>query len=273
MTKLTVVKDFPAAERTDYARFDRFDRWVKRLDEQRGAYYRTIRQAEAAETSKSLESLKAAINQFGHLFTWLDAFQQDLIKCKVERKFFEPDEAHDENWEITRAEATRQVVALLDSYPTVNVTNPKVYARTLVEEILAAETCGIPLEAACREIRRTMKAPPSIAAFLEVLTKHKAIWGDRWDLLYEDDDFADYAQKVRARLEEMAQAIEQEQERQAEAARIAFANATQVHHAKFGIGRVIHQDGAKLTVAFETVGEKVLLDSFVTPVEPADDSW
>jgi hypothetical protein len=273
VTKLTVVKDFPAPERTDYARFDRFDRWAKRLSEKRSAYYSTLRKAEVAEESKNLASIKAAIEQLGSLLTWVDEFQEDITKCKAEQRFFEPEEAHDMNWEVTKAEATRQVVALLDSYPTVNITNPKVYARTLVEEILAAETSGIPLEATCREIRRAMKTPPSIAAFLEILAKHKGIWGGRWDVLFEDDDLADYARKEHAGLLALAQSLEQEQERQAEAARLAVANATQVHHAKFGIGRVIHQDGAKLTVVFETVGEKVLLDSFVTPIEPADDSW
>jgi DNA helicase-2/ATP-dependent DNA helicase PcrA len=44
---------------------------------------------------------------------------------------------------------------------------------------------------------------------------------------------------------------------------IAFAVGHRVFHAKFGSGRVVHVDGNKLTIAFDNVGEKRIVDSFV----------
>jgi len=41
-----------------------------------------------------------------------------------------------------------------------------------------------------------------------------------------------------------------------------------VQHAKFGEGDVTTVDGNKLTVVFETVGEKRVVDSFVEPATP-----
>ncbi|MEQ8773116.1 MAG: DUF3553 domain-containing protein, partial [Erythrobacter sp.] len=45
-----------------------------------------------------------------------------------------------------------------------------------------------------------------------------------------------------------------------------IAIGAMVHHAKFGTGCVIDQEGNKLTINFENAGEKRVIDSFVTVV-------
>jgi AAA lid domain len=46
----------------------------------------------------------------------------------------------------------------------------------------------------------------------------------------------------------------------------SFSNNDRVFHQKFGYGKVVSIDGNKLTVAFEKVGEKRVVDSFVEMV-------
>jgi hypothetical protein len=58
-----------------------------------------------------------------------------------------------------------------------------------------------------------------------------------------------------------------DEERQASEQNPAFSSGRQVRHNKFGIGRVLEQDGSKLTVDFGYSGRKMVLDSFVTPAE------
>ena len=43
----------------------------------------------------------------------------------------------------------------------------------------------------------------------------------------------------------------------------SFSTNDRVFHQKFGYGKVVSIDGSKLTVAFETAGEKRVIDSFV----------
>ncbi len=46
-----------------------------------------------------------------------------------------------------------------------------------------------------------------------------------------------------------------------------FKPGTKIFHKKFGYGSVVHVEGHKLDIKFETSGNKRLVDSFVTPVE------
>jgi DNA helicase-2/ATP-dependent DNA helicase PcrA len=48
-----------------------------------------------------------------------------------------------------------------------------------------------------------------------------------------------------------------------------FTRGERVFHQKFGYGRVVSVEGAKLTVAFDKAGEKRVIDSFVVPASQA----
>jgi DNA helicase-2/ATP-dependent DNA helicase PcrA len=48
-------------------------------------------------------------------------------------------------------------------------------------------------------------------------------------------------------------------------ASIAVAVGARVFHQKFGMGTVLSKDGGKLQIHFDQAGEKMVLDSFVTP--------
>jgi hypothetical protein len=86
---------------------------------------------------------------------------------------------YDENGRLTRKAVAERLAWLVDSFPVCNVPNVEVYTTMLVDEVRVANVTLPALEAACREIRRTMKFLPSVAEVLPILKKHEKLWDTR----------------------------------------------------------------------------------------------
>jgi len=115
------------------------------------------------------------------------------------------------------------------------------------------------------------------------MTGGASLWRANWS--ESEDPFAHVAQSRPDRAQArgpgwqraVATGYETQQKRLAEPGRSAASFAAKaradiaigamVHHAKFGTGCVIDQEGNKLTINFEDAGEKRVIDSFVTLVE------
>jgi hypothetical protein len=72
---------------------------------------------------------------------------------------------------------------LIGSFPAAP-NSPKVYNKTLIDEIIAANPSPVALESACREIRRTRNNPfpPPIAEVLNVLKEKAVWWSEAWEM-------------------------------------------------------------------------------------------
>jgi hypothetical protein len=66
------------------------------------------------------------------------------------------------------------------------VGHPKLYSRAMVEEVTAANPRACPLEATCREIRRTCTFLPSAAEVLKILRKQMEHWCDLCSIFDKD---------------------------------------------------------------------------------------
>jgi len=83
--------------------------------------------------------------------------------------------------QIKRRVVSDQVGLLIGSFPNGTPNSPAVYMKLLVEEIIVANPRVIPLEATCREIRRTKTFLPAIAEVLSILRRQVEWWSNAWE--------------------------------------------------------------------------------------------
>ena len=109
---------------------------------------------------------------------------------------------------------------------------PKLYARLLTEEVIAARPRACALEATCREIRRTMTFLPSTAELLKILGAQMERWSGYAEISEQDfrlclTQLEALIPKLKAKREEEAaeQARQQERAREYEAKRQAEREA------------------------------------------------
>lgn len=85
---------------------------------------------------------------------------------------------------------------------------------------------------------------------------------------WDSSGFGDsFAQRRTSFIEGSARRIVEKTEIQAGLSTAGFARGEKVRHEKFGVGKIIHIDGAKLDIAFEGNGTKRVMDSFVTKAD------
>jgi len=92
---------------------------------------------------------------------------------------------------ITRRFVSQQL-ALMSATINEKPQEPKLYARMLVEEIIAAKPSACALEATCREIWRSRNSLPSTAQVLKVLGKQMERWSEFSEI---GEDALDYWHK------------------------------------------------------------------------------
>jgi hypothetical protein len=84
---------------------------------------------------------------------------------------------------------SEQVSMLIGSFPNANPSSPEMYARILIEEIVAANPSASGLEATCRQIRRTATWLPTVAELLKVLREQMEFWADRLGTTTDDVEY------------------------------------------------------------------------------------
>ena len=153
----------------------------------------------------------------------------------VERdaKKFEPDDAYDDNGEITKSQR-KQAHCIADRE--LSKRKPgrsRTYTETLIEEVVAAAPMVTTLEAACRKVRRTAKFLPTISEVLAAIEVEERVWDERWAAI----DYADMeADTLRKKLEaESARRLAAELA--SAQALPTFAPGDRVSHAKIWTGR------------------------------------
>jgi vacuolar-type H+-ATPase subunit I/STV1 len=173
---------------------------------------------------------------------------------------FNPDEAYDEDYQITKAQVSKHVSLLVGSFPNANPADPEVYTKMLIEEIMAAEPSVVSLESACRSIRRSAKFLPTISEVLEALKEESKTWTKCWEAIECIDEAAEELRQKLATEKERRAAQEDEKRKTAP----LFSVGDRVKHQKFGTGTVSFVDGNKCVVNFDQRDKSVaVVDSFL----------
>jgi hypothetical protein len=182
---------------------------------------------------EATESEKLTADEMETLIYTAENFVGQAAACKAYWEAYHPNE---EFCHATKSEIAKAIAGVIDSYPATRINNPRAYVSTLVEEIYLEQPSPITVESACRELRRTLKTPPSIAAMLEMLKKHHGEQEDHWHLWEFDEALADARTRL-AKLREQA-----EREANVPPTQCGFRLRQQVYHPEHGTGTIVEID-------------------------------
>jgi hypothetical protein len=74
----------------------------------------------------------------------------------------------------------QQLAFLLGAFPASTAPDPQVYSRVMIAEVSAAQPSLHALDTACRNLRRSLRWPPSIGEVLSSLEEAEAKWSRRY---------------------------------------------------------------------------------------------
>src|SRR5262249_39932432 len=111
-----------------------------------------------------------------------------LAQAQRDLKWYDRDELYEGRGKpLSRRVVSEQMALLAASLPNAKPSSPKVFGRSLIEEVYAANVNAIVLESACRRVRRTEEWL-TIATVLKAIKIENSAWADRWDVLDWDAD-------------------------------------------------------------------------------------
>jgi hypothetical protein len=128
------------------------------------------------------------LDEAGALLSRRDEYFRKLVK-KLElalNERFSPDDAYDDDYQLTEECVRAAIALLLASFPNANPGNSEAYVGMMVEEVMAEDDVSlVVLESACSQIRRTSKFPPTTAEVIEAIREQAELWEPRLDAIHE----------------------------------------------------------------------------------------
>jgi hypothetical protein len=103
------------------------------------------------------------------------------------------------HWKIKRETVNARLAQLVDSFPNKGPKAPEYFSQLLLEEVAAAATSNVELEAACRQLVREKPFFPAIAEVLKALKEQP--WCERWSALEVVDATQDELREALAKAE------------------------------------------------------------------------
>jgi hypothetical protein len=263
----------------EFARFDEGVGYLVEAGEPAQSLVKSIRTISRWKDGKAEEDVfiegepETVLRNIEYAFRMYESAAEDRVKW--ESWIEEQAEKHcDEEGELLQSYVSLHVAHLLGSFPTTKISEPTVFVPTLIEEIRTTCSDWYVLEAACRKMRRTMKAAPSIAAVLEAIEEEDEIWSERYRTAFCSQYAIQRLKKVHAATTEKVRQLEEarmEKERQAEQARAeterrkefealrrtaenasdVFALGERVTNWRAGEGVIVAMDGLDVTIDFD----------------------
>jgi hypothetical protein len=241
------VTPLPAkAVKIPYAAFDKYAELAKQLGKECRELHHALQNVYSHCPPDQLTAGEQALDRY-----------ERFTRARIEKFYnsaerFDPEGAYDDDGTITKATASIHVSMLVGSFPNANPSDPEVYVKMLIEEVMAFECLTVTyLELAFRSIRRSAKFLPTISEVLEELKKQEDLWDKRtWDIARADIT----AKNLREKLDAEKLRRETETKAREERKRLAncpFSAGNAVWHSKFGDGTVQEVDGNKCTVLFD----------------------
>jgi hypothetical protein len=86
---------------------------------------------------------------------------------------------YDDEGVIRHKPVAERIALLVGSFPNAAPPSPKVYARMMIEHVIAENPTITILESACREIERALKFPPTIAEVIQTLRARTKLFSER----------------------------------------------------------------------------------------------
>jgi hypothetical protein len=250
-------------EGNDYLRFELFAEEVQTLAMQNWEYL-------ADEINTAIDTLRPAniehaLMAIDHNLGFFEDFDKRAARARQEKEYFVRAElwdvppSADGRTVISRNEVKRQVLLLVDSFPTATIPNLKVFLRSMIDEIHVKSPNPIILEAACRKMRRTLKKVPTIAEVMEALAATDDKWSPYWDLLEDGLGWAGYYKNQAQNLRDWLDFV-----RNGGVCRANQFNEDQeLMHATFGACGVVSCSSKGVDVAFDD--DSIHLNNRVPP--------
>jgi hypothetical protein len=225
-----VKSSVPAKSMSGYAAFDDFARTAEHLNSRLDAAFKLDFSDDDKPVRERIDMAERLVGEFRDLLPAIAEFELTWAT-------FEPDDLYEpcpRRADLLGTYATavirRDVVANALTMMVAGINqkpqNPKLYARLLIEETLAAMPRWCALEAASREIRRSMTFLPSAAELLKVLRRQMERWRQYSEI--DVDIFRSYisdAEQTIPWLRSEREKQEAEEQRQQERARERKAKA------------------------------------------------
>ncbi len=175
----------------------------------------------------------------------------------------EPPGFYDDEGNISRPRVAAEIAQMLGAFPTNNVTDPRIFTGTMIEEVMALEPDWMSLVAACRDLLKTKTFVPAIAEVVEAVETQKAKWASRWEALDVDAEWLDAIEADCNRMEAVL-----ENRAQPKPKVVPPVAGDWVEHKGLGRGVVLELDERRALVMFETVGERRVVLSFLSAASP-----
>ena len=176
-TNLPVVKSGSAADDSLQARLPRLRRLHARRGELRSKTWTNVKRGKARLRDKTVpvtERLKLAERWIADLQS--PEFLQRVRKFDADWQFYERDDLYEKSERVLTRRFIGEQFALMLACINQKPQDKKLYARMMVEEVIAANPRAVTLEATSREIRRTKTYLPSVAELLNVLHPQEEKW-------------------------------------------------------------------------------------------------
>jgi hypothetical protein len=126
-----------------------------------------------------------ALDKAGKVLGLYDGLYHELAKeLEIDLEKFNPEDAYDDDGNITEDVVRKHLALLLASFPNANPGNAEAYSGMMVEEVMAEYPTLVALESACSQIRRTSKFPPTTAEVIEAIQEHGELWSERLSAIY-----------------------------------------------------------------------------------------
>jgi hypothetical protein len=267
---IRALKQF--ADAAEYLRehYDRLQKVRKGLD-------KVCRNPRGADTPKYLEE--------GRWFERRDKHFREVARdLKVALEQFNPENAYDDNYQLTETRVRTHIAMLVGSIPNATPGNPEAYVGMMVEEVMATEGVTLPaLESACSQIRRTVKFTPSISEVIEAIQEQIKLWEPRFDAIHDWDDAAGMLRdELKVATELVAvEPVKREEQRRAAAEKKAADDALRVQPLALGdrvcvggkSGTIEEESSMGFTVVLDNACRVFLKPEHLKRLIPGDDNF
>jgi hypothetical protein len=193
-------------------RADSLSRFHERVGKRRELLETVCRYPWDADAQKCLDQASAALDEYDRRFRELAKdLQANLAK-------FNPDDAYDDDCQLTEERVVKHIGLLLSSFPNAAPGNPEAYLGMMVEEVMTLDISLPVLESACSQIRKASKFAPSISEVIEATEEQDELWSPRLSAI---DSCADCVEYLRDELKAATEMVAAEQAKREEERRAA----------------------------------------------------
>jgi len=218
------------------------------------------------------------------IIEWAERVQKRIERISDTFKDMQKEweECHPASWLVdpeenrpVYSEVARMITILLGSFPSAKIPEPEIFARLLIEDVMALEPSFVELESTCRELRKTKKFMPTISEVIEEFEKQQELWDKRWAGVFVLEEWHTLLpeQIAKAKVAEEARLARKQGAEERKAAELQqFVVGARVRHHRLGPGTVTAPlDAGMVRVRFDTDTSLTIPSGFLECLIPGGD--